>query len=99
MRHVTDPPLSCKYQISCSSLLLVALMFCLPLLVCAAYQAEGASGPDLTVDSIWLELNSAVGQPVQQVSPGDQFLIVVSIENVGTASATGYYLDAYYDSN
>jgi hypothetical protein len=53
----------------------------------------------LTVDSIWLELNSAVGQPVQQVSPGDQFLIVVSIENVGTASATGYYLDAYYDSN
>ena len=53
----------------------------------------------MTVDSIWVELNSAPGQPVQQVAPGDQFLIVASIKNVGTVSATGYYLDVYYDSD
>jgi len=33
------------------------------------------------------------------VAPGDQFLIVASIKNVGTGSATGYYLDVYYDSD
>jgi len=33
------------------------------------------------------------------VALGDQFLIVASIKNVGTAAASGYYLDVYYDSD
>jgi hypothetical protein len=73
-------------------------MFCLPFLVGMSHGAQAASGPDLTVDSIWLEENSDPGQPVEQVAPGDQFLIVVSVKNVGTSSASGYYLDVYYDS-
>lgn len=32
------------------------------------------------------------------MSPGDWFLIVVSLKNLGTVTASGYYLDAYYDS-
>ena len=98
MRRVTDVQLGRKDQIPYSILLLFALMFCLPVLVSTGHQAQGASSPDLTVDSIWLEENSAPGQPVQQVAPGDQFLIVASIKNIGTASASGYYLDVYYDS-
>ena len=80
-------------------MLLVALIFCLPVLVSTGHQAQAASGPDLTVDSIWLEENSAPGKPVVQVAPGDQFLIVASIKNLGTATASGYYLDVYYDSD
>jgi hypothetical protein len=58
-----------------------------------------AGSPDLTVDSIWLEESSSPGQPVTAVAPGDQFLIVASIKNVGDATASGYYLDVYYDSD
>jgi hypothetical protein len=31
-------------------------------------------------------------------NPGDQFCIWATVQNVGTASAPGYYIDAYYDS-
>jgi hypothetical protein len=33
------------------------------------------------------------------VAPGDQFLLVASIKNLGTANASGYYIDVYYDSD
>jgi hypothetical protein len=55
--------------------------------------------PDLTVDNIWLEDTSQPGTPVSQVSPGESFLIVATIKNIGQATATGFYLDVYYDSD
>ena len=58
-----------------------------------------AGSSDLTVDSIWLEESSSPGQAVTAVAPGDQFLIVASIKNVGDATASGYSLDVYYDSD
>ena len=64
----------------------------------SVHQVQAAYSPDLTVDSVWLEESSNPGQPVTQVTPGDQFLIVASIKNVGTVSASGYYLDVYYDT-
>jgi hypothetical protein len=54
--------------------------------------------PDLAVDSIWLEEASSPGQAVAQAAPGDQFLIVASIKNLGSATASGSYIDVYYDS-
>jgi hypothetical protein len=78
---------------------LVALMICLPTIVSPVAQVHAASLPDLTVDSVWLEENSTQGQPVTSVAVGDQFLIVASIKNIGDATASGYYLDVYYDSN
>jgi hypothetical protein len=54
---------------------------------------------DLTVDSIWLEDASQPGQPVSQISPGQSFLIVATIKNIGQATAPGFYLDVYYDSD
>jgi hypothetical protein len=63
------------------------------------HQVYADSLPDLTVDSVWLEEASNPGQPVAQVAPGDQFLIVISIKNLGSATASGYYIDAYYDSD
>jgi len=80
-------------------LFLVVLVICLPSLVGTIHQAHAASLPDLTVSSISLEEASNPGQPVQQVAPGDQFLIVAFIKNLGNATAFGYYIDAYYDSN
>jgi hypothetical protein len=58
-----------------------------------------AGSPDLTVDSIWLEDASQVGQPVSQVSPGQSFNIVATIKNIGQDTASNYYLDVYYDSD
>jgi hypothetical protein len=55
--------------------------------------------PDLTVDSIWLEDASQPGQPVSQISPGESFLIVATIKNIGQATAPGFYLDVYYDND
>jgi hypothetical protein len=55
--------------------------------------------PDLTVDSIWLEDASQPGTPVSQISPGESFLIVATIKNIGQATATGFYLDVYYDND
>jgi hypothetical protein len=55
--------------------------------------------PDLTIGSIWLEDASQPGTPVSQVSPGESFLIVATIKNIGQATATGFYLDVYYDSD
>ena len=78
--------------------LAVVTVLLVPTLVSPVRQAHAASSPDLTVDSIWLEESSNPGQPVAQVNPGDQFLIVASIKNLGTAIGSGYYLDVYYDS-
>jgi hypothetical protein len=78
---------------------LVALVICLPSLVGSVRPVQAADSPDLTVDSVWLEEASNPGQPVTQVNPGDQFLIVASLKNLGTATASGYYLDVYYDSD
>jgi hypothetical protein len=48
---------------------------------------------------MWLEESSSPGQAVAQVASGEQFLIVASVKNVGTATASGFYLDVYYDSD
>lgn len=81
-------------------LLLAILTFLLvPTLASPVHQVHAASSPDLTVDSIWLEESASPGQAVAQVATGDQFLIVASIKNLGTATASGYYLDVYYDSD
>jgi hypothetical protein len=61
--------------------------------------AHADSLADLTVDSIWLEDASQPGQPVSQISPGQSFLIVATIKNIGQATAPGFYVDVYYDSD
>jgi hypothetical protein len=58
-----------------------------------------AASSDLTIDSIWLEDASQPGQPITQVSPGQSFNIVATIKNIGQETASGYYLDVYYDSD
>jgi hypothetical protein len=80
-------------------LIIVALMICLASLVGRVHPVRADSLPDLTVSSIWLEEASNPGQPVQQVAPSDQFLIVASIKNLGSATASAYYIDVYYDSD
>jgi hypothetical protein len=85
-----------KARIPLGLSLLFLLVISLPSL---RFPAHAAALPDLTVDSVWLEESSAPGQPVTAVAPGDQFLIVASIRNIGDATASGYYLDVYYDSD
>jgi len=58
-----------------------------------------SASPDLTVESVWLERSSQPGQPVSEISPGEQFDIVVTVKNIGDTTAYGFYLDAYYDSD
>ena len=58
-----------------------------------------AASSDLTVESIWLEDALQIGQPVSQLSPGQSFIIVATIRNIGQDAASGYYLDVYYDSD
>jgi hypothetical protein len=60
---------------------------------------HAGSSSDLTVDSIWLEDASQIGQPISQVSPGQSFNIIATIKNLGQETAAGYYLDVYYDSD
>jgi hypothetical protein len=60
---------------------------------------HAGSTSDLTVDNIWLEDASQPGQPISQVSSGQSFLIVATIKNIGQETASGYYLDVYYDSD
>jgi len=60
-----------------------------------------AGSSDLTVDSIWLERASAPHVPVAgtDLSPNESFNIVASVKNLGQETASGYYLDVYYDSD
>ena len=58
-----------------------------------------AGSPDLTIDSIWLEDTSQIGQPLSQLSAGQSFNIIATIKNIGQDTASGYYLDVYYDSD
>jgi len=60
-----------------------------------------AASSDLTIDSIWLERASAPHVPVAgtDLSPNESFNIVASIKNLGQETASGYYLDVYYDSD
>jgi len=58
-----------------------------------------AGSPDLTIDSIWLEDASQIGQPLSQLSAGQSFNIIATIKNIGQDAASGYYLDVYYDSD
>jgi len=64
-----------------------------------ATPVRAASLPDLRVDSIWLEDASNLGQPITQVASGESFLIVATVKNLGGTTASGYYLDVYYDSD
>ena len=64
-----------------------------------SFPVHAAASADLTIDSIWLEDASQVGQPISQVSPGQSFNIVATIKNIGQDAASGYYLDVYYDSD
>ena len=57
------------------------------------------SSADLIVDSVWLEDASQPGKPISQVAPGQSFLIVATIKNIGQVTASGYYVDVYYDSD
>jgi hypothetical protein len=79
--------------------LAVLTVFLVPTITSPVRQVHADSLPDLTVDTIWLEDASNPGQPVTQVAPDDPFLIVASIKNLGSAAATGFYLDVYYDSS
>ena len=63
----------------------------------ATVHASGSA--DLTVENVWLEDSSQPGQHVSEISPGQQFDIVVTVKNIGDATAYGFYLDAYYDSD
>jgi len=60
-----------------------------------------AGASDLTVDSIWLERDSAPGVPVAgtDLALNEPFNIVASIKNLGQETASGYYLDVYYDND
>jgi hypothetical protein len=60
---------------------------------------HAAASPDLTIDSIWLEDASQVGQSVSQLLPGQSFNIIATSKNIGQDAASGYYLDVYYDSD
>ena len=53
--------------------------------------------PDLTIGKIWLVSASNPGQNVTQPKAGDQFNIAASVNNIGNAPASGYYVDVYYD--
>jgi hypothetical protein len=75
------------------------LFVVLLLLTSLAIPVHAASAPDLTVENIWLEDASQPGQPISQVSPGQSFLIVATIKNIGQVTASGYYVDVYYDSD
>ena len=59
-----------------------------------------AASPDLTVSSIWLERVSVPGVPVAptELIPNESFVIVANVTNLGQATASGFYLDVYYDS-
>jgi len=78
------------------SSLLFLLLISLASLVAPAH---ASASPDLTVENVWLENSSQPGQPVSMILPGEQFAIVVTVKNIGDATATGFYLDAYYDSD
>jgi len=64
-----------------------------------AVSVHAASVPDLTVENIWLEDASQVVQPITEVSPGQSFNIIATIKNIGQETASGYYLEVYYDSD
>ena len=83
-----------SYAVPIFSFLLL-LLICIPNLAVPAY----AASPDLTVERIWLEKDSAVGEPAAQIVPGESFNIVATVKNTGDTTANGYYLDVYYDSD
>jgi hypothetical protein len=83
-----------SYTLRCSVLLLLLFISFANLPV-----TVHAGSSDLTADSIWLEDASQPGQPISQVSPGQSFLIVAAIKNIGQETATGYYVDVYYDTD
>jgi hypothetical protein len=81
---------------------LVRLTLLLVLIVSIAdlpVKAHAGSSSDLTVESVWLEDVSQIGQPVSQLSSGQSFNIVATIRNVGQETASGYYIDVYYDGD
>jgi len=59
---------------------------------------HSSASPDLTVESVWLENSSQPGQPASEMSAGQQFDIVITVKNIGDATAYDFYLDAYYDN-
>jgi subtilase family serine protease len=73
------------------------LLVVLIVLTSLAVPVHAASAPDLTVENVWLEDASQIGQPISQVSPGQSFNIIATIKNIGQETASGYYLDVYYD--
>lgn len=76
--------------------LLLVLTMPLALFVVAVH---AGSTSDLTVESIWLEDASQPGQLISQVSSAQSFLIVATVKNIGQETASGYYIDVYYDSD
>jgi len=81
------------------ALLLLALLL-IPLVSLVNLPATiHAGSSDLTVDGIWVEDASNIDQPVTQLTPGQSFNIIATIRNIGQETASGYYLDVYYDSD
>ena len=81
------------------ALLPVALLLVVVISFAYLPRTGHAGSSDLTVDSIWLEDASQPGQPISQVSSGQSFLIVATIKNIGQETASGYYVDVYYDND
>ena len=76
-----------------------SLLFLLVISLASVTFPAHAASSDLVAESIWLEDASQIGQPVSQVSPWQSFNIVATIKNIGQDTASGYYLDVYYDSD
>jgi len=76
-----------------------SLLFLLVISLASMTFPAHAVSSDLTIDSIWLEDASQIGQPVSQLSPGQSFNIVATIKNIGQDTASNYYLDVYCDSD
>jgi subtilase family serine protease len=84
---------------SCASLSVPALLIVVVTLASLPVPINATTASDLTIDSIWLEDASQIGQPITQLSPGQSFSIVVTVRNIGQDTASGYYLDVYYDND
>jgi C1A family cysteine protease len=81
------------------ALLSLALLLVLIISITNLPVTVHAGSSDLTVEGIWLEDASQIGQHLSQLSPGQSFNIIATIKNVGQETASGYYLDVYYDGD
>jgi hypothetical protein len=60
---------------------------------------HGDSTPDLTLESVWVEKASELGQAAGAMQAGEEINIVATVKNIGGTTANGYYIDIYYDDD